>query len=309
MARSLRDDPGRTGYWGLSVMSLVPQAKITIPQVPPEMVVRAGLRADLDTASRADVTLVCAPAGYGKTMLLADWAHTSTGSDSRSLGQPGPRRQRPATVVDLGSGRARRLPVGTTRQPPTRPLDMATQHPTGVPRRTHRHRGAATPPGPADPRRRPRTPRPRRPARPAHPAAQPPHRPPTRPVQPVRPAVVPPPATPHRPPLRTPRRPAALLPHRDRHPARTIRPEPHPHPSRHAAPTHRRLGRRAAPGRTRTHPDHQPRHVPRPVLRQRQLGRRLPDRRDPLRAARRHPRIPASDQHQQPRPRRGWPRS
>ena len=67
---------------GLRAMSLVPQAKITVPQVPPEMVVRAGLRADLDTASRADATLVCAPAGYGKTMLLADWAHTSTGSDT-----------------------------------------------------------------------------------------------------------------------------------------------------------------------------------------------------------------------------------
>ena len=63
-------------------MSLVPQAKITVPQVPPEMVVRAALRADLDTAGRADATLVCAPAGYGKTMLLADWAHTSTGSDT-----------------------------------------------------------------------------------------------------------------------------------------------------------------------------------------------------------------------------------
>ena len=63
-------------------MSLVPQAKIAIPQVPPELVVRAGLRADLDTACRADVTLVCAPPGYGKTMLLADWAHTSTESDT-----------------------------------------------------------------------------------------------------------------------------------------------------------------------------------------------------------------------------------
>ena len=63
-------------------MSLVPQAKIAVPRVLPDLVVRAGLRADLDTASRAGVALVCAPAGYGKTMLLADWAHTSTGSDT-----------------------------------------------------------------------------------------------------------------------------------------------------------------------------------------------------------------------------------
>ena len=69
------------GHWGLSAMSLVPLAKIAVPQLPPELVVRAGLREDLDAASGADVALVCAPAGYGKTMLLADWAHASTGSD------------------------------------------------------------------------------------------------------------------------------------------------------------------------------------------------------------------------------------
>ena len=58
-------------------MSLVPRAKIAVPQLPPELVVRAGLRADLDAASGADAALVCAPAGYGKTMLLADWAHAT----------------------------------------------------------------------------------------------------------------------------------------------------------------------------------------------------------------------------------------
>ena len=63
-------------------MPLAPQAKITIPQLPPELVLRAALRADLDAGSSADATLVCAPAGYGKTVLLADWARASTGSDT-----------------------------------------------------------------------------------------------------------------------------------------------------------------------------------------------------------------------------------
>ena len=67
---------------GLSAMSLVPHAKITIPQLPPEFVLRAALRADLDAGSSADTALVCAPAGYGKTVVLADWAQASTESDT-----------------------------------------------------------------------------------------------------------------------------------------------------------------------------------------------------------------------------------
>jgi LuxR family transcriptional regulator, maltose regulon positive regulatory protein len=82
MAGQLRDSPGRTGYWGLSAMSFVPRAKIAIPQLPPEFVLRAALRADLDAGSNADAALVCAPAGYGKTVVLADWAHSSTGADT-----------------------------------------------------------------------------------------------------------------------------------------------------------------------------------------------------------------------------------
>ncbi len=43
---------------------------------------RAALRADLDAAAAADVALVCAPAGYGKTLLLADWSRSSTAADT-----------------------------------------------------------------------------------------------------------------------------------------------------------------------------------------------------------------------------------
>jgi LuxR family transcriptional regulator, maltose regulon positive regulatory protein len=61
---------------------LVPHAKITIPQLPPGFVMRPALRASLEASSAADVTLVCAPAGYGKTLLLADWSRTSTNADT-----------------------------------------------------------------------------------------------------------------------------------------------------------------------------------------------------------------------------------
>jgi LuxR family transcriptional regulator, maltose regulon positive regulatory protein len=67
-------------------MLLVPQAKITVPQLPPEFVTRAGLCADLDVGVAADVALISAPAGYGKTMLLADWARTNTATDVAWVG-------------------------------------------------------------------------------------------------------------------------------------------------------------------------------------------------------------------------------
>ena len=47
---------------------------------------RPALRAALDAADSAQVALVCAPAGYGKTLLLADWARTSTGADVAWVG-------------------------------------------------------------------------------------------------------------------------------------------------------------------------------------------------------------------------------
>ena len=45
-----------------------------MPRVPPNLVPRDDLRNRLDAFSRDfPVTVVCAPAGYGKTLLLADW--------------------------------------------------------------------------------------------------------------------------------------------------------------------------------------------------------------------------------------------
>jgi LuxR family maltose regulon positive regulatory protein len=64
----------------------IPPAKIAVPQLPPEFVVRAGLRADLEAADPADVGLICAPAGYGKTLLLADWVLNSTATDVAWVG-------------------------------------------------------------------------------------------------------------------------------------------------------------------------------------------------------------------------------
>ena len=70
-------------------MVLVSQAKIMVPRLPSEFVVRADLCADLDVGAAADVALICAPAGYGKTLLLVDWARTSTGTDVAWVGLDG----------------------------------------------------------------------------------------------------------------------------------------------------------------------------------------------------------------------------
>jgi LuxR family transcriptional regulator, maltose regulon positive regulatory protein len=67
-------------------MVLVPRVKITVPTLPSEFVVRPELCAELETAASADVALICAPAGYGKTLLLADWSRTSTTADTAWVG-------------------------------------------------------------------------------------------------------------------------------------------------------------------------------------------------------------------------------
>ncbi|MFL6120145.1 hypothetical protein, partial [Actinophytocola sp.] len=51
-----------------------PRAKTTAPRVPATLVDRDGPRRRLsELNAEFPVTLLCAPAGYGKTLLLADW--------------------------------------------------------------------------------------------------------------------------------------------------------------------------------------------------------------------------------------------
>jgi len=61
-------------------MRPVPSSKISIPELPPELVRRPELLRQLDSA--ADIRLVCAPAGYGKTLLVAESSRASTDVDT-----------------------------------------------------------------------------------------------------------------------------------------------------------------------------------------------------------------------------------
>jgi acetyl esterase/lipase len=63
--------------------------KLNVPGLRPEFVARRRLTERLDENLGRALTLVCAPAGYGKTVLLADWAR---------------RAQRPAAWLSLDAG-------------------------------------------------------------------------------------------------------------------------------------------------------------------------------------------------------------
>ncbi|NIH83827.1 LuxR C-terminal-related transcriptional regulator [Amycolatopsis granulosa] len=52
----------------------MPQTKIAVPDLPVHFVSRPRLLALLDRAATSPVSIVCAPAGAGKTLLLAEWA-------------------------------------------------------------------------------------------------------------------------------------------------------------------------------------------------------------------------------------------
>src|SRR5262245_55554419 len=62
----------------------VPAPKMHVPAPPARLVHRDRLSALLDT-DPAPVTLVCAPAGYGKTTLLSTWARGMRTSGGRPV--------------------------------------------------------------------------------------------------------------------------------------------------------------------------------------------------------------------------------
>src|SRR4051794_9791921 len=60
---------------GRVTVTHVPRSKTAVPDLPTEFVPRYSLLTNLDRGERSALTLVCAPPGYGKTLLLADWVH------------------------------------------------------------------------------------------------------------------------------------------------------------------------------------------------------------------------------------------
>src|SRR4051794_40827905 len=60
----------------LTVRPRFSASKSVVPELPPEFVPRERLRRALDQAADGQVVLLSAPAGYGKTLLLADWARS-----------------------------------------------------------------------------------------------------------------------------------------------------------------------------------------------------------------------------------------
>jgi LuxR family transcriptional regulator, maltose regulon positive regulatory protein len=65
-----------------TVLLRVPASKIVVPELPAEFTARPALRARLDLATPTQVVVVSAPAGSGKTLLLADWVRQADSAET-----------------------------------------------------------------------------------------------------------------------------------------------------------------------------------------------------------------------------------
>lgn len=70
MAEPPGNGPGPGTTWPDGLLA----TKLYMPALRPGLVARLRLLDQLDQGLARDLILVCAPAGFGKTVLLADWA-------------------------------------------------------------------------------------------------------------------------------------------------------------------------------------------------------------------------------------------
>ena len=105
----------------------VPTSKVVVPELPAEFTPRPALRRRLDEATADQVIVVSAPAGSGKTLLLADWVVGGTGPEtawiSLDADDNDPPRLWSAVLAALHAvpSMARSLPDGAEGAPPLPP--------------------------------------------------------------------------------------------------------------------------------------------------------------------------------------------
>ena len=86
-------EPSAAASWqaAASERDVLLATKLHVPGPRPDLVPRPRLAERLDEGLGRGLVLVCAPAGYGKTVLLADWARR--GQPPAGLAVAGCRRQ------------------------------------------------------------------------------------------------------------------------------------------------------------------------------------------------------------------------
>ncbi|HEY1324580.1 MAG TPA: hypothetical protein VGF32_30255, partial [Streptosporangiaceae bacterium] len=68
------EPPGAAPSGVASERNVLLATKLHVPRPRPDLVPRPRLAERLDEGVALGLILICAPAGYGKTVLLADWA-------------------------------------------------------------------------------------------------------------------------------------------------------------------------------------------------------------------------------------------